>query len=558
MAVWYLKTLRFSAVLLAGGMHVLNPATARNINYFQIIPGGVGQPTQAEWRRLPQPEISCLNGTLRQQGGSVDDLINRGVMPSDPRLSQLRSNCRRQIAQRPKPAQPPRIITAQLPRFIAEGLAIGGRVRFEDKTNRQDQCIPSEFSGFSWCHEVRKQIDRLSAKFGEHAREFRLPQRQEFPNSIIANPVKFPTEGQAATSENAGADGHTTDQLIHQPNQADAVRPGAERLQRNDAGQAADQENLEDNPTPANGFSEPHISTSEPIPVLPPIMARVTLSATSDNQEKSPTDVTSENAPAPRALAISRVHNIDPVRPAGDETMPQSNNTDAAAARSEDLEEPRSQNLGLIAILTTIVLLGLAVSDLFVRRHNKCVPKTRLYNGRYLGIARESFIVRDMGNTASNAIPRHSRKIAPAETRSEKTAQLLLPMEPVSFGKTKQSADETIRPRLALARKRAIGSGNRNPLRTTAPDSLSKCRLPYRNDVATDSYFGEAPETSSEKIASENATVEEGATVAKLFAAGNPSSEELNALKLLILQAFGVYQEGDAAGPQAAAASQRL
>jgi hypothetical protein len=130
-------------------------------------------------------------------------------------------------------------------------------------------------------------------------------------------------------------------------------------------------------------------------------------------------------------------------------------------------------------------------------------------------------------------------------------------MKPVSFEGTNQPADETVRPHLALASKRAIGSENKNPLLTTADDSLSKCRLPSSNEVATDSYFGEAPEISSEKIASENAIVEKGATLARLFAAGNPSDEEFNALKLLISQAFGVYREGDAAGPKAVAASQR-
>jgi hypothetical protein len=122
----------------------------------------------------------------------------------------------------------------------------------------------------------------------------------------------------------------------------------------------------------------------------------------------------------------------------------------------------------------------------------------------------------------------------------------VLPMD----DRTNQSADETVRTQLALASKRAIGSENENPLLTTADDSLSKCGLPYSNEVTTDSYFGDASEIGSEEIASENAIIEKGATLAKLFAAGNPSDEELDALKLRISQAFGVYREGDAAGPR--------
>ena len=89
MAKYGSRALRFTAAILAGGMHVLNPASAQNINDFPRMYGGVTrqamrQAAQPEWRRLPPSEISCL-----EQGGSVDALINRGVLLSDPRLSQL-------------------------------------------------------------------------------------------------------------------------------------------------------------------------------------------------------------------------------------------------------------------------------------------------------------------------------------------------------------------------------------------------------------------------------------------------------------------------------------
>jgi hypothetical protein len=35
-------------------------------------------------------------------------------------------------------------------------------------------------------NEVQSEIDRLSAKFGERAHEFRMPQREGLPNAIIA------------------------------------------------------------------------------------------------------------------------------------------------------------------------------------------------------------------------------------------------------------------------------------------------------------------------------------------------------------------------------------
>jgi hypothetical protein len=165
------------------------------------------------------------------------------------------------------------------------------------------------------------------------------------------------------------------------------------------------------------------------------------------------------------------------------------------------------------------------------------VSKTRLYSGGYSGTASESSVVRDVENTASTAIPSHNRKVATAVTGSEKTAHLVIPMEPVSFDRTNQSADETVRPQLALVSKRSIGPENKNRLLTTGDGS------PIRNEVATASHIGEASaEIGSEKNASENAIVEKGLQLAKLYAVGNPSNEELSALKLLILQAFAVYR----------------
>jgi hypothetical protein len=112
--------------------------------------------------------------------------------------------------------------------YVVDGLALGGQVRFESEAYKQYQCSPSEkFPGFTWCHkeetkkdkqtetafsnsilhtrdgtawyvnryiepaffapnEVQNEIDRLSAKFGEHAREFRMPPREGLPNATIA------------------------------------------------------------------------------------------------------------------------------------------------------------------------------------------------------------------------------------------------------------------------------------------------------------------------------------------------------------------------------------
>jgi hypothetical protein len=725
-------------IVLAGGLHVLNPASAQNINDFQRPSGGAEWATQREWPRLPQREISCLDKTLRQQGGNVNDLINRGVMPSDPRLSQLRSNCRRQIAQRPQPVTAqspvPVPVTAQPRRYVVEGVALGDRVRFEDKTNRQFQCIPSEFSGLTWCYkedaqdntklgkvissnsilytrdgkavyansyvepalitpnDVRKQIDRLSAKFGEHAREFRMPHREGFPDAVIAIWGKIQLEpldpNDAMVASGRSPKGLLVGFIDGLQHEAKAGVPvfrlaggagflwgatfsdngrGAQRFLTIDASKIASPMSTN---YPLRELSEPHISTTEPVPASPPITpdasaSQVTSAIASDNPVKSPNE---EQADAPTesdlateiAGVVRGMDTSDPVRPTAED--PDSNGTDAAAARSENLKEPRSQNLGLISILTIIVLLGVAITVLFVGRHNskkrgipvaptaildhtniyrsaqhglcrfwrtfsrsapilrarqellgfsddpvsalreslrhihskrsatirspavnrieraagvalpiECtssdnmktvnmvaepspwhgnqasmnneskselsttagnhVSKSNLYSSSYSGGA----VVREVENPASTAISSDNRKVEPAVTTSEKIAHLVLPTE--AFDGTMQSADESVRPQLALVSKRSIGPENKNRLLTTGDGS------PIRNEVATASHIGEASaEIGSEKNASENAIVEKGLQLAKLYAVGNPSNEELSALKLLILQAFAVYR----------------
>ena len=81
-------------------------AFAQNVNEFVnifqgVVRGAIIHEAQFQWRKLPPNEIACIDQALHLEGARIDDLINRGVMPSDPRLSQLRSNCRVQVGQQP-------------------------------------------------------------------------------------------------------------------------------------------------------------------------------------------------------------------------------------------------------------------------------------------------------------------------------------------------------------------------------------------------------------------------------------------------------------------------
>jgi hypothetical protein len=118
-------------------------------------------------------------------------------------------------------------VTVQSFPYIVDGLALGGQIKFESQSYKQYQCRPSDqFTGFTWCqrarternrhgeasshsilhnqdgriayvnryiepalfgrNDIRNEIDRLSAKFGERPREFRIPQHNGLPRAVIA------------------------------------------------------------------------------------------------------------------------------------------------------------------------------------------------------------------------------------------------------------------------------------------------------------------------------------------------------------------------------------
>jgi hypothetical protein len=202
-----LKRLAFLCVL---ALVLSASAFAQNMNDFlrTFVQQALRQAAHSEWQRVPPAEFSCLDQNLRQQGANVDDLVSRGVLPADPRLAELRSNCRGKLAQGSQAAAP------QPSPYVVDGLALGGQVRFESNVYKQYHCAPSEkFQGFTLCHkeetkngprgeitlsnsilhtpdgtawyvdkyiepaffapnDVQSEIDRLSVKFGEPAREF--------------------------------------------------------------------------------------------------------------------------------------------------------------------------------------------------------------------------------------------------------------------------------------------------------------------------------------------------------------------------------------------------
>ena len=89
----------FLRALLLGLIFVIpQRAMAQQREIFDLFGGmirsGIAAATQAEWQRLPNAEVACIDGALRQRGSSINEVIRQGLAPSDPRLSALRGGCR--------------------------------------------------------------------------------------------------------------------------------------------------------------------------------------------------------------------------------------------------------------------------------------------------------------------------------------------------------------------------------------------------------------------------------------------------------------------------------
>jgi hypothetical protein len=77
---------------------------AQNVNDILNIFGGmmqsaIGQATQAEWRKLSQNELSCVDQALRQRGSDLQTTIRQGITPSDAQIADIRTACRSTTVQ---------------------------------------------------------------------------------------------------------------------------------------------------------------------------------------------------------------------------------------------------------------------------------------------------------------------------------------------------------------------------------------------------------------------------------------------------------------------------
>src|SRR5713226_5101405 len=99
-------------------------AFAQNVNDIidrvqGIVQSTVTKAAQSEWGKLPQPEFSCVNQKLQERGESIASFIKRGILPSDSRVSHLRSECRS------SQVLPPLDQRSARSKYVVGGIAVG-------------------------------------------------------------------------------------------------------------------------------------------------------------------------------------------------------------------------------------------------------------------------------------------------------------------------------------------------------------------------------------------------------------------------------------------------
>jgi hypothetical protein len=200
-----------SVLLLAGTSTAFGQSPNDLTRMFGVSQrASVQAATRSEWKKISPPEIGCINDALRRHGARFETLIQRGVMPSDPKIRDIRSDCQ------------------QLPsasKYVVAGLGLGSRVQLDSSDYREYKCSPSEqFDGFTWCQKTRQErgfanvtysilhsqdgtlvyvnrfqepaffgrnevdeaIRQYSTKIGEKAQIKRLPPRRGVPEGILA------------------------------------------------------------------------------------------------------------------------------------------------------------------------------------------------------------------------------------------------------------------------------------------------------------------------------------------------------------------------------------
>jgi hypothetical protein len=215
-----------SLAILCHGSDALarNPRDAFN-QFAGISQSVVTKAVQAEWRKPPDAETTCVEQNLRPGRSSISALPEHGIPTSDGGAVPDRASCRIQMAQSTLLTE---LTSAPMDPFSVDGLTLGSKVPYGNPAYQQYQCVPSQkFEEFVWCtktindkeprgrfkawfsflraedgavvyvnryqepaywsaNEVADDIHRYSRKFGEEPHIIQLPVRPGLPKGTLA------------------------------------------------------------------------------------------------------------------------------------------------------------------------------------------------------------------------------------------------------------------------------------------------------------------------------------------------------------------------------------
>ncbi|MEZ5889823.1 MAG: hypothetical protein R3D52_05970 [Xanthobacteraceae bacterium] len=224
---------RLLLVLVASGLALTENASAQGVgnvyDFYRTPQAGPASPkpsrtARARWTGIPANELECIDQALRKEGTSARTLQRRGVEQTDEHIVKLRAECQKlQLAEAPAPVAVPKS------KFSVEGLSLGSLAPTELDNYSDFQCGPSElFAGLTWCQRaererrgrrelsvstsvlhtqdgraayvnraseppgfdaagIEKELERLSAHFGQPANVLRIPKKDGLPNAIIVS-----------------------------------------------------------------------------------------------------------------------------------------------------------------------------------------------------------------------------------------------------------------------------------------------------------------------------------------------------------------------------------
>lgn len=81
--------------LIAGSAHWAFAQNAGDIiNLFGgLMQGAIAQANNAEWQKVSQRERACVDQALRQNGMTLQTIVQQGITPTDSRIADIRTNC---------------------------------------------------------------------------------------------------------------------------------------------------------------------------------------------------------------------------------------------------------------------------------------------------------------------------------------------------------------------------------------------------------------------------------------------------------------------------------